>query len=64
MAEIGDTLHIHSRAVGIKDRVGEIVEVHGTDGGPPYLVKFEDGTQSLVFPGPDGMVEHPKDGTA
>ncbi|WP_035842221.1 DUF1918 domain-containing protein [Kitasatospora azatica] len=57
-AEVGDHLHIHSRAVGIIDREGEVVEVHGDDGEPPYLVRFEDGHETLIFPGPDCTVEH------
>lgn len=41
------------------DRVGEIIEVKGPGGTPPYLVRFEDGHQGLVFPGPDAVVEPP-----
>jgi uncharacterized protein DUF1918 len=40
-------------------RLGEIVEVRGTAGAPPYLVRFPDGRETLVFPGPDCVVEHP-----
>jgi hypothetical protein len=41
-------------------RDGEVLEVHGTDGGPPFLVRWSDtGHESLVFPGPDATVEHP-----
>ncbi|HEX6077863.1 MAG TPA: DUF1918 domain-containing protein [Micromonosporaceae bacterium] len=58
-AIVGDRLHVHSHAVGIHDRVGEILEVRGPDGTPPYLVRFEDGHESLVFPGPDCVVEKP-----
>jgi hypothetical protein len=39
--------------------MGEIIEVRGAGGEPPYLVRFEDGPSSLVFPGPDAVVEHP-----
>jgi Domain of unknown function (DUF1918) len=56
-AQVGDRLHVHSRVVGNVDRVGEIVEVRGGDGGPPYLVRFEDGHETLVFPGADATVE-------
>lgn len=56
-AEVGDRLHVHGRTVGKVDRVGEIVEVRGTDGGPPYLVRFDDGHESLVFPGSDTTVD-------
>ncbi len=56
-AEVGDRLHVHGRTVGLPDRVGEIVEVRGSGGSPPYLVRFDDGHESLVFPGPDATVD-------
>ncbi|KJK58065.1 DUF1918 domain-containing protein [Saccharothrix sp. ST-888] len=57
-AEIGDQLHIHSRSVGMTDQKGEIIEVRGTDGEPPYVVRFEDGHTGLIYPGPDCNIEH------
>ena len=33
----------------------------GEDGGPPYLVRFDDGAESLIFPGPDCEPEHQGD---
>lgn len=56
-ARVGDRLHVHGRTVGNPDRIGEIVEVRGGDGGPPYLVRFDDGSETLVFPGPDATIE-------
>ncbi|MFC0526389.1 DUF1918 domain-containing protein [Phytohabitans kaempferiae] len=56
-ATVGDHLHVHSNTVGASDRIAEIVEVRGADGQPPYLVRFPDGHESLVFPGPDSVVE-------
>lgn len=56
-ASVGDRLHIHSRTVGMSDRIGEIVEVRGEDGQPPYLVRFTDGHETLVFPGADCVLE-------
>jgi hypothetical protein len=61
-AEVGDRLHVHGRQVGTPDRTGEIVDVRGPDGGPPYLVRFPDGHETLVFPGPDASVEHEASG--
>jgi hypothetical protein len=58
-AAVGDMLRIHGHNVGDPDKTGEIIEVHGQAGGPPYLVRFDDGHTSLVFPGPDAVVEHP-----
>ncbi|MFI6444608.1 DUF1918 domain-containing protein [Kitasatospora sp. NPDC050543] len=57
-AVVGDQLHIHSRAVGMVDRTGEITEVRGPNGEPPYLVRFTDGHEGLIYPGPDCLVEH------
>jgi hypothetical protein len=57
-ATVGDSLHLHGRTIGHTERTGEIIEVHGADGGPPYLVRFDDGHQSLIFPGPDATVHH------
>jgi hypothetical protein len=58
-AKVGDHLHVHGRTVGDVDKVGEIIEVHGDDGAPPFLVKYPDGHETLVFPGPDSTVESP-----
>jgi hypothetical protein len=56
-ASIGDRLHIHTNHIGTDDHYGRIVEIRGADGAPPYLVEFPDGRTSLVFPGPDAVVE-------
>jgi Domain of unknown function (DUF1918) len=56
----GDRLVVNSTHVGEHARDGEILEVHGSEGGPPYLVRWsDDGHESLVFPGPDAHVAHP-----
>ncbi|GLW67304.1 hypothetical protein Arub01_55470 [Actinomadura rubrobrunea] len=56
-ASVGDRLHVHGKVVGQPDRVGEIIEVRGPDGTPPYVVRFEDGHEGLCFPGPDAVIE-------
>ncbi|HSV67425.1 MAG TPA: DUF1918 domain-containing protein [Mycobacteriales bacterium] len=56
-AVVGNRLHVHGHVVGERDRLGEIVDVRGEDGGPPYLVRFDDGHESLIFPGPDALIE-------
>lgn len=55
-ATVGDRLHVHGRLVGNADQEAEIIEVRGADGGPPYLVRYPDGHEVLVFPGPDCVV--------
>ena len=52
-ATIGARLRIHGTKVGDPTQEGEIIEVHGSHGAPPYLVRFEDGHEGLVVPGPD-----------
>jgi hypothetical protein len=49
---------VHGRIVGQHDRTAEVVEVLGEDGGPPYRVRFEDGHETLMSPGPDTVVRH------
>lgn len=57
-ATVGDRLHVHGKVVGQAEHAGEIIEVHGSGGAPPYLVRFDDGHTRLIFPGPDAVVEH------
>lgn len=58
-ANIGDRIVIKGHHLGQPQRDGEIVEVHGADGAPPYLVRWSDtGGEGLVFPGSDASVEH------
>ncbi|MBB5913465.1 hypothetical protein BJY24_002332 [Nocardia transvalensis] len=52
-ANVGDRLLVHSRVVGMPVRTGEIVEVRGDDGNPPFVVRFDDGHESLMYPGPE-----------
>ena len=56
-ARVGDRLCVHGRTVGRTDHRAEIIEVRGTAGGPPYLVRYEDGHEAVVVPGPDAVVE-------
>ena len=55
-ATVGDQICIHGSIVGHPDKQGEIVEVRGTGGEPPYLVRFAGGQTSLLFPGPDAII--------
>ena len=56
-ASIGDQILMHSRSVGTEARHAKIIEVRGKDGSPPYFVRFDDGHESLIYPGPDCVVE-------
>jgi hypothetical protein len=56
-ASAGDHLHVHARIVGQPDQIGVIMEVRGPQGAPPYLVRYPDGHETLMYPGPDAVVE-------
>jgi hypothetical protein len=53
---VGDQLVIESRTVDAPRKVGEVLEVHGADGGPPYVVRWSDGHEGLMFPGADAHI--------
>ncbi|MFE2352723.1 DUF1918 domain-containing protein [Streptomyces parvulus] len=54
-ATVGDRIRMRSQSGASAD--GEIVEVKGQNGEPPYLVIFDDGHQSLIYPGPNSDCE-------
>jgi hypothetical protein len=54
----GDRLVILSRQINKPVREGEILEVRGPSGGPPYRVRWSDtGHETLLYPGTDAQVE-------
>ena len=57
-AQVGDHIKVRGHHVGEHDRECEVVEVHGTEGGPPYVVRWS-GTEhtSVFFPGTDATIE-------
>ena len=57
-ANVGDELVIRGRHVGDEERGGVIVEIHGDDGAPPYLVRWRNDHESVFFPSADTVVEH------
>ena len=57
-AAVGDRLHFRGNAVGIPDHSAIILETRGEAGAPPYFIHYEDGRETVVFPGTDCWVEH------
>jgi hypothetical protein len=58
-ASVGDRIVIKGHHVGEPPRDGEVLEVCGADGGPPYRVRWEDtGHEGLFFPGSDAELQH------
>jgi hypothetical protein len=56
-AKPGDRLKVSGHRVGEPTRHAEILEVRGAHGQPPYYVRWSDGHESTVYPGPDIVVE-------
>jgi hypothetical protein len=57
-ARAGDHLLVRGRSVAQPDRSAEVLKVLGSNGAPPYQVRWsEDGHEGLFFPGPDTSVE-------
>jgi hypothetical protein len=57
-AEVGDRIVIKGHHIGEPERDCQVIEVHGADGGPPYLVRWEDSEHdALFFPGTDATVQ-------
>ena len=58
-AAVGDRIVVRGHKMGEHDRVGEILEVHGDAGAPPYVVRWDtDGHESTLYPGTDAIIEH------
>lgn len=56
-AHVGERLIVRARHQGEPDRDAEILEVHGEDGAPPYVVRWSDnGHTALYYPGSDAFV--------
>ena len=55
-AHVGDQLIVRGRQVGRADQQGEIIEVINSPGGEHYRVRWADGRETILFPGPDAAV--------
>jgi Domain of unknown function (DUF1918) len=57
-ATVGDHIEVRGHKVGDGGRRGEIIDIKGPGGNPPYVVRWSDGHEGIFFPGPDAEVEH------
>jgi hypothetical protein len=55
-AKPGDHIILAAPTVEAPLREGEVVEVRGEDGGPPYVVRWDDGHEGLLYPGPGSVL--------
>lgn len=51
-AKPGDRIILAGEHLNQPTRSGEVLEARGADGGAPYVVRWEDGHTSTMFPGP------------
>ena len=56
-ARVGDRIVLAAEHIDEPTRDGEVLEVRGADGGPPFVVRWADGHTGLIYPGP-GSVLH------
>jgi Domain of unknown function (DUF1918) len=62
-AAVGDRITVHGLHVGDATRCGEVIEVRGAGGEPPYVVRWDDGHEAVFVPGSGVRVE-PADAAA
>jgi hypothetical protein len=55
----GDIVAVAGRHVGDHGRTGEILEVLGDNLHPHYLVRWEDGHESILYPGEGTTIGRP-----
>lgn len=57
-ASVGDRVVVHGHHLGEPERDAEILEVQGSDGGPPYVVRWDDGRVTTLYPSSDVSIDH------
>jgi hypothetical protein len=55
-ARVGDRIILAAEHIDEPTRDGEILEIRGGDGAPPYLVRWADGHTGLIYPGPGAVL--------
>ncbi len=59
--QIGDRVVLPLGAAGDGVRRGTVVEVLGEGGGPPFVLRWEDGSQSIVYLSSAALVVPPEE---
>jgi hypothetical protein len=57
--QAGDVVEIAAHRVGTPARTGEVVAVLGTRGSEHFRVRWEDGHESVLYPGSDASIGPP-----
>ena len=59
-AQAGDRIEITGHSVGDAPKRAEILEVLGEPGHEHFRVRWEDGHESIFFPGEDAVIKRPR----
>ena len=57
-AEVGDLIVVTGHRVGDSEQIAEILEVVGAPPNERYRVRWDDGRESVYFPGSDATIKH------
>jgi hypothetical protein len=63
-ARPGDRIILASPTIDGPVRDGEVLETRGDDGEPPYVVRWSDGHEGLLYPGPGSVLRVTSHGSA
>ena len=55
---VGDVVEITGHSVGDQPRSAEVIEILGSGEREHYRLRWEDGHESVFFPGEDAVVRH------
>jgi hypothetical protein len=55
-AKPGDRIILAAPVIDGPLRDGEVLEARGDDGAPPYLIRWSDGHEGLLYPGPGSVL--------
>lgn len=53
----GTVISVHPHRVGAQRQLAQVLEVLGGEGHRRYRVRWEDGHESIFFPGEDAVIE-------
>jgi hypothetical protein len=55
-ARVGDRIILAAEHIDEPTRDGEILEIRGAEGAPPYVVRWSNGHTGLIYPGPGAVL--------
>lgn len=58
--QVGDRIEITGHSVGDAPKRAEVLEVLGETGHEHFRVRWEDGHESIYFPGEDAVIRRPR----